>query len=60
MVMVGTGAQNAPPHPLLNALPFLVLLLTGSIAFFAMRKRLGRENLQQEIEELRSFETENR
>jgi hypothetical protein len=60
MVIVGTGAQNAQPHPLLKALPFFLLLATWAVAFFFMRKKLGRENIQQEIEELREFETENR
>ncbi len=60
MAGVGTGARNAPPHPLLNAVPFFVLLAIWAVAFLLMRKKLGRENLQQEIEELRAFERENR
>jgi hypothetical protein len=60
MAGVGTGARNAPPHPLLNALPFLLVLAIWAVAFLFMRKKLGRENLQQEIEELRAFERENR
>ena len=60
MVIVGTGAQNASPHPLLNTLPFFVVLAIWAVAFFALKKKLGAENLQQEIEELRAFERENR
>jgi len=60
MAGLGTGARNAPPHPLLNAVPFFVLLAIWAVAFFVMKKKLGRENVQQEIEELRAFETENR
>jgi hypothetical protein len=62
MAVVGTGARNAPPppHPLLNALPFLLLLAIWAVAFFVLKKKHGRENLQQEIEELRAFERENR
>ncbi|HEY7337693.1 MAG TPA: hypothetical protein VH639_22565 [Bryobacteraceae bacterium] len=59
MVIVGTGAQNAPPHPLLNALPFILLFAIWAVALVFMNKKLGRENIQQEIEELRKFETEN-
>jgi ABC-type Fe3+-siderophore transport system permease subunit len=60
MVIVGTGAQAAPPNPLLAALPFFLVLAIWAVAFFVMKKKLGRENLRQEIEELRAFETENR
>jgi hypothetical protein len=60
MAGVGTGARNAPPHPLLNALPFFLILAIWAVAFLLMRKKLGRENLQQEIEELRAFERESR
>jgi hypothetical protein len=60
MAAVGTGARNAPPHSLLNVVPFFVLLAIWAVAFLLMRKKLGQENLQQEIEELRRFETENR
>lgn len=60
MAGVGTGARNAPPHPFLNALPFLLVLAIWAVAFLFMRKKLGRENLQQEIEELRAFERESR
>jgi hypothetical membrane protein len=60
MAGVGTGARNAPPHPLLNALPFFLILTIWAVAFLLMRKKLGRENLQQEIEELRAFERESR
>lgn len=61
MAAVGTGARNAAlQHPLLNALPFLLVLAVWAVAFFLIRKKLGRENLQQEIEELRAFERENR
>ena len=60
MVIVGTGAQNAPPHPLLNAVLFVLVLAVWAVAFFIMRKKLGRENLEQEIRELRAFETEDR
>jgi O-antigen/teichoic acid export membrane protein len=60
MAALGTGARNAPPHPLLNALPFLLVLLIWVVGFLFMRKKLGRENLQREIEELRAFERESR
>jgi len=60
MAGVGTGARNAPPHPLLNALPFFLILAIWAVAFLLIRKKPGRENLQQEIEELRAFETESR
>lgn len=48
----------APQPPLLNALPFFLVLAVWAVAFFIMRKKLGRENLEQEIAELRAFETE--
>jgi hypothetical protein len=60
MAAVGTGARNAPPHPLLNALPFFLALAIWVVAFLRLRKKLGRGNLQREIEELRAFERENR
>lgn len=60
MAAVGTGARNAPPRPLRNALPFFLTLAIWAVAFFVMKKKLGRESLQKEIEELRAFETENR
>jgi hypothetical protein len=60
MAAVGTGARNAPPHPLLNALPFFLALALWAVIFFFLRKKLGRKNLQREIEELRAFERENR
>jgi hypothetical protein len=57
MAGLGTGARNAAlQHPLLNALPFFLILAVWAVAFLLMRKKLGRENLQQEIEELRAFE----
>jgi len=59
MVMAGwgTGARNgAQQHPVLNSLPFFLILAVWAVAFLLMRKKLGRENLQQEIEELRAFE----
>lgn len=56
MAAVGTGARNAPPHPLLNALPFFLVLAIWVVAFLLLKKRQGRENLQQEIEELRAFD----
>jgi len=59
MVIVGTGARNVPPHPWLNAIPFLVLLAVWAVAFPFLKKKLGQENLQQEIEELRAFEMDN-
>ena len=58
MVIQGTGARNASPNPFMNAIPFLGVLLLWAIAFFFVKKKLGRENLQQEIEELRAFERE--
>jgi hypothetical protein len=62
MAVVGTGARNVPPptHPLLNALPFFLLLAIWAVAFFVLKKKHGRQKLQQEIDELRAFETENR
>jgi len=60
MAAVGTGTRNAPPHPLLNALPFFLALAIWVVAFLLLRKKQGRENLQREIEELRAFERENR
>ncbi len=60
MAALGTGARNAPPHPLLNALPFFLILAVWAVTFLLIRKKLGRENLQGEIEELRAFERENR
>ena len=60
MAAVGTGARNAPPHPLLNALPFFVLLAIWAVAFFFLKKKRGPQDLQREIEELRAFERENR
>jgi peptidoglycan/LPS O-acetylase OafA/YrhL len=60
IVGTGTGARKASPHPLLNAIPFLGLLAVWAVAFPLVKKKLGQENLQQEIEELRAFEMENR
>ena len=60
MVIVGTGARKVSPHPLLNAIPFLGLLAVWAVVFRFVKKKLGQENLQQEIEELRAFEMENR
>jgi hypothetical protein len=60
MVIAGTGAQKVPQHPLLNALPFFLVLAIWAVAFFVLKKKLGAENLQEEIEELRAFEGENR
>jgi len=61
MAAVGTGARNVPPrHPLLNALPFFLLLAVWVVAFLILRKKRGPKNLQREIEELRAFERENR
>jgi hypothetical protein len=59
MAAMGTGARNAPPNPLLNALPFLLVLAIWVVAFLLLRKH-GRANFQREIEELRAFERENR
>ena len=60
MVSVGMGAPKASPNPLLNAIPFLALLVVWAVALPFVKKKLGQENLQQEIEELRAFEMENR
>jgi hypothetical protein len=63
MVMggLGTGASNAAlQHPLLNALPVLLILGGWVVAFLLMRKKLGREDLQRQIDELRAFERESR
>ena len=61
MAAVGTGARNAPlRHPLLNAIPFFVVLAIWVVAFLLLRKKHGAQNLRQEIEELRAFEAENR
>jgi hypothetical protein len=64
IAVVGTGARNAAPHKLLNAVPFFVLLVLWAVGFFFLKKRLGPnqfrpQNLQQEIDELRTFEQEN-
>lgn len=60
MAGLGTGARNAPPHPWRNSIPFLVILATWAVTFLFMRRKLGRENLQQEIDELRSLEKDSR
>ena len=60
MAAVGTGARNAPPHPLLNAFPFLLALAIWVVAFLLLRKKQGPKILEREIEELRGFERENR
>jgi hypothetical protein len=64
MAVVGTGARNAsphaPPHPWMNAIPFLLLLVAWAVAFHFIKKKLGQEDLQQEIEELRAFEMDSR
>jgi len=70
MAAVGTEARNAPPswllalgadkHPLLNALPFFLILAIWVVAFLILRKKQGPKTLQREIEELRAFERENR
>ena len=60
MAGLGTGARNAPPHPMLNAIPFFVILAVWVVAFLLLRTKLGGENLQEEIEDLRAFERENR
>jgi hypothetical protein len=44
------------PRILLNAAPFFVLLTIWFVVFFFGKKR-GRNKLQQEIDELRAFET---
>jgi hypothetical protein len=64
LAVVGTGARNAPPPKLLNAVPFFVLLALWAVGFFFLKKRLGPnqfrpQNLQQEIDQLRTFEREN-
>lgn len=69
MAAVGTGARNAPPrwllalgankHPLLNGLPFFLLLAIWLVAFLILRKKQGPKTLQREIEELRALEREN-
>lgn len=58
MVILGTGSPGPPLHPWRNALPFLLVLATWVVTFFAVKKKLGRENLQQEIEDLRALEAE--
>jgi len=58
MVIVGTGAPKVSPHPWMNAIPFLGLLAVWAVALPFVKKKLGQENLQQEIEELRAFEIE--
>jgi hypothetical protein len=47
------------PRLLLNAAPFFVLLFVWFVAFFFQKKR-GQKKLQQEIDELRTFEREGR
>ena len=58
MVIAGTGGQTAPTNPLINAIPLLLVLAVWVVAFFAMKKKLGREDIQKKIEELRAFETD--
>lgn len=61
MAGLGTGARNAAlQHPFLNALPFFLILAAWAVTFLLMRKKLGPENLQREIEDLRAFEREGR
>ncbi len=61
MAGLGTGARSAAlQHPLLNALPFFLVLVVWAVAFLLIRKKLGPENLEREIEELRAFERESR
>ena len=48
-------ASRDNPRILLNGLPFFVLLAIWFVAFFFGKKR-GRNKLQQEIDELRTFE----
>jgi hypothetical protein len=60
LVSAGMGAPKASPNPLLNAIPFLALLAVWAVALPFVKKKFGLENLQQEIEELRSYEMENR
>lgn len=59
MIIAGTGGKHAIAHPLLNAIPFLGLLALWAVAFFFVKKKLGHENLHQEIQELHAFEKEN-
>ena len=61
MAVAGTGARKAAlQHPLLNAVPFFLILAVWVAAFLFIRKKNGQRNLQQEIDELRRFEAENR
>jgi hypothetical protein len=61
MVIVGTGAPKVSTNPpLARALPFLGLLVVWAVAFAFLKKKLGRENLQKEIEELRASEIDSR
>lgn len=60
MAALGTGAPKTSPPPLLSFVPFFALLAIWVVAFLFLRKKQGRENLQQEIDELRAFEKESR
>lgn len=61
MVAVGTGARNgAAQHPLLNSLPFFVILAIWAVAYSFLKKKHGRESLEREIAEMRAFEREQR
>jgi lipopolysaccharide export LptBFGC system permease protein LptF len=50
-------AMRANPRLLLNAVPFLVLLVVWFVAFFFIRKR-DQRNLQAEIDELKALAKE--
>ncbi len=43
------------PRQIVNAMPFLILLIVGFFAFFRLKNR-RRKELDQEIEQLRAFE----
>lgn len=58
MVIAGTGGPTAPPNLRVSALPFLLVLAVWVVAFVALRKKLGREDIQKELEELRALETD--
>lgn len=60
LAVVGTGAQTAQPGSALSFLPLFLFLAAWVVTFPIIRKKLGQENLEQEIAELQTFGRENR
>lgn len=59
VIVPGLIKSLETPQPLVNAVPVFVLLAVWFAIFFPMRRR-NQQKLQQEIEELGRYETENR